>query len=64
MESLGKGTKLRKTGMRFGTWNLRSLHRVGSLMTIAKELLKCKLYVVGMQDVRWDTGGTEPAREY
>jgi hypothetical protein len=50
--------------MRFGTWNVRSLYRAGSLMTVAKEISKCKLDFVGVQEVRWDRGGTEPAGDY
>jgi exonuclease III len=50
--------------MRFGTWNVRSLYRVGSQMTISRELLKYKLDLVGVQEVRWEGGGTEPAGEY
>jgi hypothetical protein len=49
--------------MRFGTWNVGSLYRAGSLMTVAKEISKYKLDLVGMQ-VRWDRGGTESAGEY
>jgi exonuclease III len=50
--------------MRFGTWNVRSLYRAGSLMTVVRELSKCKLDLVGVQEVRWDRGGTEPVGEY
>jgi exonuclease III len=50
--------------MRFGTWNVRSLYRAGSLMTVAKEISKYKLDLMGVQEVRWDKGGTEPAGEY
>jgi hypothetical protein len=32
--------------MRFGTYNVRSLYSVGSLVTISKELLKYKLDAV------------------
>jgi hypothetical protein len=28
---------------RFGTWNVRSLERIGSLKTVAREMGKCKL---------------------
>jgi hypothetical protein len=49
--------------MRFGTWSVRSLYRAGSLMTVAKEISKYKLYLVGAQ-VSWDGGGTETAGEY
>jgi hypothetical protein len=50
--------------MRFGLWNVRSLYRVGSLMTVSRELLKYKLDLVEGQEVRWEGGGTEPAGEY
>jgi hypothetical protein len=38
--------------MSFGTWNVRSLYRPGSLMTVARELAKYKLDLVGVQEVR------------
>jgi hypothetical protein len=50
--------------MRFGLWNVGSLYRAGSLMTISWGLSKCKLDLVGVQEVRWEDGGTEPAGEY
>jgi hypothetical protein len=50
--------------MRFGTWDVRSLCRVGSLKTVARELGKCKLDLVGVQKVRWEKGGTEQAEDY
>jgi hypothetical protein len=49
--------------MRFGTWNVRSLYREGSLMTASRELARYELDLVGVQ-VRWEGGGTEPAGEY
>jgi hypothetical protein len=33
-------------------------------LTAAKEILKYKLDLVGVQEVRWDGSGTEPAGEY
>jgi hypothetical protein len=39
--------------MRFGTWNVRSLYREASLKTVARELGKYKLDLVGVQ-VRWE----------
>jgi hypothetical protein len=36
--------------MRFGTWNVRSLYRAGSLKTVARELGECKLDLVGVQE--------------
>jgi exonuclease III len=50
--------------MRFGTWNVWSLYRSGSLKTVARELRKYKLDLVGVQEVRWDKGGTERAKDY
>jgi exonuclease III len=44
--------------MRFGTWNVRSLYRAGSLMAAARELARYKLDLVGVQEVKWDKGGT------
>jgi hypothetical protein len=38
--------------------------RAGSLMTVLRELSKYKLDLVGVQEVRWEGGGTEPAGEY
>jgi hypothetical protein len=37
---------------------------VSSLMTFSRELSKCKLNLVGVQEVRWEGGGTEPAGDY
>jgi hypothetical protein len=50
--------------MRFGTWNVRSLYRAGSLMTVEKGLSEYKLESMGVQEVRRDGGGTEPSGEY
>jgi exonuclease III len=47
--------------MRFGTWNVRSMYRAGSLRAVAEEISKYKLDLVGEQEVRWGRGGTEPA---
>jgi hypothetical protein len=33
-------------------------------MTVASEISKYKLDLVGVQEFRWDGGGTEPAGEY
>ena len=48
--------------MRFGMWNVRSLYRVGSLTAAARELARYKLNLVGVQDVRWDSGGHGKSR--
>jgi exonuclease III len=50
--------------MRFGTWNVIRLYRSGSLKTVARQLGKYNLNLVGVQEVRWDKGGTERAEDY
>jgi hypothetical protein len=47
--------------MRFGTFNVRSLYRAGSLRTVAEVISKYKSDLVGVEEVRWDRGGTKPA---
>jgi hypothetical protein len=37
---------------------------LGSLVTVARELARYKLDLVGVQKVRWDKGGTVRAGEY
>jgi hypothetical protein len=49
--------------MRFGTWNVRSMYRAGSLRAVGEEISKYKLDLVGVE-VRWDGGCTERAGEY
>jgi hypothetical protein len=61
MDSLDKQPELRKTDVRFATWNVRSLYRVaGLLISAVKKISVYKLDFSGVQ-VRWDRGGTEPA---
>ena len=50
--------------MRFGTWNVRSLYRLGSLTSAGRELARHKLDLVGVQEVRWDNGSTVRAEDY
>jgi hypothetical protein len=49
--------------IRFGTWHVRSLYRVGSLMTVSRELSRYRLDFVGVQEVRWEGSGAVPAGE-
>jgi hypothetical protein len=42
--------------MRFGIWDVRSLYRSGSLITVARELAGYKLDLLGIEEVRWDAG--------
>jgi hypothetical protein len=42
----------RKMDMRFGTRNVGSLYRAGSLTTVAREIARYKLDLVEVQEVR------------
>jgi hypothetical protein len=50
--------------MRYHMWKVKSLYRAGTLMTVSRELDRCKLDLVRVQEVRWEGGGTEPAGKY
>jgi hypothetical protein len=50
--------------MRFGTWNVRIMYRVGSLRRAAEEISKYKLDLARVWEVRWDGGVTETEGEY
>jgi len=50
--------------MGFGTWNVRCLYSSVSLMSVARELARYKLDLVGVQEVRWDRGGSVRAGDY
>jgi hypothetical protein len=58
------GMKHSKMNIRFGTWNIRSLCWTGLLKMVAREVRKCKLNIVGVQEVRWEKSGTEQAFLY
>jgi hypothetical protein len=42
-----------------GTMNLKK-----STTTVARGLARCKLYLMDVQEVRWDKGGTVRAGDY
>jgi ABC-type proline/glycine betaine transport system substrate-binding protein len=46
-DSLEKRAKRKKINMRFGTWNVRSMYRAGSLKAVAEEISKYKFDLVG-----------------
>jgi exonuclease III len=50
--------------MRFGTWNIRSLCRVGATKSVVGELEKYKLDLVGVQEVRWEGEGYQTTDNY
>jgi len=55
---LGETMRSIQKEMKIGTWNVRSLYRAGSPKAAARELARYKLDVVGVQEVRWDKGGS------
>ena len=57
-------SRSRKRDILLGTWNVKSLYRAGSLTAAARELARYKLDLVGVQEVRWDRGGTVRAGDY
>jgi hypothetical protein len=62
MDSLDKRPKRKKMDMRFGTWNVRSMYRAGSLRAVEEEISKYKLVSAEAQAVRWGGGGTKIRR--
>jgi hypothetical protein len=56
-EFLDNRANLRKIGMRFGTWSVRILYRVGSSMRVSKEIQKYKFVLMVVQKVGWDKVG-------
>jgi exonuclease III len=50
--------------MRFGTWNVKSLYRVGAIKSVVGELEKYKLDLVGVQEVRCEGVGHQTADNY
>jgi exonuclease III len=50
--------------MRFGTWNIRSLYRVGAIKSVVGGLEKYKLDLVGVQEVRWEGEGYQTVDNY
>jgi hypothetical protein len=56
--------KQSKTDMMFGTWNVTSHYRSGTLTAAARELARYKLDYMRVQRVRWDKASTLRAGEY
>ena len=50
--------------MRFGTWNVRSLYRAGALGLVTSELHRCRMDLVGVQEVRWEVSGVLESGNY
>ena len=50
--------------MGFGTWNVTSHYRAGSLTAAARELARYKIHLLRVQEVRWDKESTVIATDY
>jgi len=50
--------------MRFGTWNVNNLCRIGAMKSVVGELEKYKLDLVGVQEDRWEGEGYQTADNY
>jgi exonuclease III len=50
--------------MRFGAWNVTGLYRVDAIKSVVGELEKYKLYLVGVQEVRWEGEGYQTIDSY
>jgi exonuclease III len=50
--------------MRFESWNVRSLCKIGAIKSVVGELEKCKLDLVGVQEVRWEGEGYQTLDNY
>jgi hypothetical protein len=50
--------------VKFGTSNVSSLYRAGPFTAAAREIARYKLDLVGVQEVRWDRGGTVGTGDY
>jgi hypothetical protein len=48
----------------YWTWDIWSMYRAGSLMTVSREPSRCRLDLMGVQEVRWEGSGTAPVGEY
>jgi hypothetical protein len=61
-DSLDKRPKLRINGLEI--WRIEHEESLYGGFTDNREIAKCKLYLVGAQEVGWDRGGTKPASDY
>ena len=50
--------------MRFGTWNVTSLYRIGAVTLVARELAKYRLDLVRVHEVRLDGNHISPIGDY
>jgi hypothetical protein len=41
-----------------GTWNARTLYRLGALQEIKEEMIKYKIYILAIQEIIWPSEGS------
>lgn len=51
-------------GLRFGTWNIRTLYRAGALQTLTNELKRYRMDIVALQEIRWTGNGEQKLDDY
>ena len=51
------GKRFKDNDLRIGTWNVRTLHRVGASAQLADALIKCKTDITAIQEMRWTGQG-------
>ena len=64
INGIGTGSCKKDKDFKLATWNLRSLYRPGALKILIGEVLKYKIDVLAMQEMRWTGAGIMDRRDY
>ncbi|PSN35184.1 Craniofacial development protein 2 [Blattella germanica] len=48
----------------FGTWNVKSLYKTGTLLTVLEQINKYNLPVTAVQETRWHGDGINEVKGY
>ena len=54
----------KKNGHKIWKWNVRSLYRAVALGLVTSELDRCRMDLVGVQEVTWEGSGTLESGNY